>query len=103
MKKSLNIYHRIVEESDRGFFVVYFLDKTDATYEEVLRIDEDFLNLDSDPPVELIAEMEIFNKIKNNLKKGLYLCVSKGSWGSDWYIVDTSDDSVVSLPSHLGK
>ncbi|MES2122410.1 MAG: hypothetical protein V4492_06505 [Chlamydiota bacterium] len=93
MKKSLNIYHRIVQETDNGFFVVYYLDKTESTYEEIMRIDEDFLHVEGDPASELFVEMEIFSKIQNNLRKGMYLCVSKGHMGSDWYTVDTSEEA----------
>lgn len=94
MKKSMNIYKRIVSETDTGFLVVYYLDKEDESYEEIMRIDEDFLKLEGDPACELFTAIEIFDKIIGNLKEGLYFCVLRGNVGSDWFTRDTSNSSI---------
>ncbi len=93
MKKSMNIYKRIVAETERGFFVVYYIDKQEETYEEIMRIDEAFLKLEGDPSSELFTEIEIFDKIIGNLREGLYFCVSKGTFGSEYFTRDTSNSS----------
>ena len=94
MKKSINIYNRIVSETDSGYFIVYYIDEEDETYEEVVRIDDSILKLEGDPAHELYTAIEIFDKIQDNLIEGLYFCVYRTSMGSDWFTRDTSNPSL---------
>lgn len=96
MKKSLNIYNRIVEESDKGFFTIYFLDIDAGSYEEVMRIDESIIHPEGDPASEFFTEIEIFDKIQAHLVPGVYFCVSRNSFGSDCFTRDTRKSSVES-------
>ena len=91
MKKSINIYNRIVSETDKGYFIVYYIDKEDETYEEVIRIDDSIFKLEGDPAHELLTAVEIFDKIQDNLIEGMYFCVYRTSMGSDWFTKDTSN------------
>jgi len=93
MKKSINIYNRIVSETDPGYFIVYYIDKEDETYEEVIRIDDSILKIEGDPAHEFFTAIEIFDKIQNNLIEGLYFCVYRTSMGSDCFTRDTSNPS----------
>lgn len=94
MKKSINIYKRIVSETEVGYFIVYYIDKEDETYEEVIRFDESIFKLDGELAHELFSGMEIFDKIQDSLIEGLYFCVYKSSMGSDWFTKDTSNPSL---------
>lgn len=82
MKKELNPYKLLVSMSPQGFFVIYYIDNEDETYEEVLKIGMEFL---VDEQSELFAAMSIFSKIKEHLPAGSYFCVFKNGIGADWW------------------
>lgn len=90
MKKSLNIYKQILEETTGYGLVVYYLDMDEGTYQEVIRVNDSCLQVQDPFPAEFFSACVLFESIKNHLIQSVYFCVYKNEFGSEWFISDLS-------------
>src|SRR5579883_638996 len=98
----MSMQEELIRDTERGYFVVYLIDKGNNTYEQTLKMNINALHENGAPPGSFWAAMKIFDMIKDHFVPGNYLCVFKDfGTGTEWWTREP--DKTVAFPKKKPK